>query len=645
MKHLPTCPCFLTSPKQIAAALALTVAVLQVLPASAQTTTASIQADIDRVASRYPGAIRVSTIGSSAAGSAIRMMTLSEDQQRADSRPAVLVVAGMDGHHRTSAAAAVAAAESLVADPHDRTIADYTIYIVPIGNPDAFDRGASLPPELAARNARAIDNDSDGAFDEDPPRDLDGDGAITTIRRSNPPAGEGAASWMSDPRDQRLLKLADHDKGEVAVWSIAVEAADSDGDGLLGEDPQGGVDPDRNFPAKWREFEVDSGPYALSEPESRTLASFVADHGNICSILVLGRNDTLVKLPDSSTRDADGPLALDSGDASLYGEVAKFWKETSKQSRAADSDLHGSFILWAYQHRGIPAFGCQLWGRPDPKPPEPAAVDAGATDHAPDAPPQTLASTVAPPAVDPAAEPTAPEARGQGRPPGGGGRAGGGRGRRSGRPGESVPPPASDASKAFDEEAAAWLTWFDSEGVSSRFAPWKSFSHPTQGEVEIGGFRGGARTEIPASDVAAASAHAAALISDLARRSPLVRCDVPVVTTLAPGLYRIDLAIINDGAFPTATKMGVTNRVPRPINLRISVPVDRIVAGRPTIIINRLAGSSGREDASWIVRAAPEELITVSMDFPLSQPQSLTIQGGKVRSFPAAALTTIPEAR
>jgi hypothetical protein len=148
---------------------------------------------------------------------------------------------------------------------------------------------------------------------------------------------------------------------------------DRDGDGRISEDWPGGSDPDRNFPHDWPEFEDESGSYPLIVPESRAIANFVQRHRNIFAVLVLGRHDTVVKLPDPKEVTATGlPAMIHEKDLEPYAAVAKEWCDTMGQKRSSSSPTAGSLVAWLNVNRGIPAFASTLWGRPDlPEPPKP----------------------------------------------------------------------------------------------------------------------------------------------------------------------------------------------------------------------------------------------------------------------------------
>ncbi len=63
---------------------------------------------------------------------------------------------------------------------------EFTVYVVPRPSPDASEAFFAALSQGRSGNERATDDDRDGRLDEDPAEDLDGDGAITWLRVEDP---------------------------------------------------------------------------------------------------------------------------------------------------------------------------------------------------------------------------------------------------------------------------------------------------------------------------------------------------------------------------------------------------------------------------------------------------------------------------
>ncbi|MSR68943.1 MAG: hypothetical protein EXS17_01150 [Phycisphaerales bacterium] len=499
------------------------------------------------VASHPTNAALVS-IGKSYGGASIDVLVISENVLNSDKKPSVLLVGGLDGNRPSSVAVTVQAAAQLLT--RAELLKSTTFYVIPCANPDAYAAIGARCSDIAGRNLRPIDEDRDGRIDEDRPQDINADGAITMMRRVNPPADD-PPTHLPDPADTRLMRGADATKDLRASHTLYIEGLDGDQDGLIAEDGTGGVDIDRNFPHRWQEFDRTAGATQLSEPESQALAQFVLDHPRIIAALVIGRWDNLAKTPDSKGRDITGqtPLMLEGADQPAWEEMGKRWRELSSQSRCEECDPSGSLALWLYAHRGIPTFATQLWGRPDASP-------------AP-APPTTA--------------------------------------------------PPSPVLTPADTESAGWLQWSDRDQAGHGFVAWTPFDHPTLGKVEIGGFRAGFRSDPPAGEVPRLSTAVTNFLSELATKQPRVAVRNVTTSPIAPGVFELQAEIVNEGWLPTSCGMGRINKQPAPIIVRLSTPKNRLLSGQRVTTIEALAGAGDRRSFRWIIRALPAEITALEV--------------------------------
>ncbi len=152
-------------------------------------------------------------------------------------------------------------------------------YICPMVNPDGVYNSVELGiPQRY--NSMKKDDDDDGRINEDGPDDINGDGIITQFRYK-----DTKGRYIIDDVDSRLMvRLGRNEETTSERWSVINEDIDNDSDGERGEDPEAGIDLNRNFPEVW--FTDDgmqggSGSYPTSAPETRALAEFFTNHTNI----------------------------------------------------------------------------------------------------------------------------------------------------------------------------------------------------------------------------------------------------------------------------------------------------------------------------------------------------------------------------
>jgi hypothetical protein len=471
------------------------------------------------------------------------------------------MLAGMDGPRWSGTEAALIAAEAIARD-HADMLRAVTVYVIPRGNPDAAEGFSTDPRRDYSGDGIVHDNDRDGNREEDRPRDLNGDGLITQIRASANSTPWTAPTLVADAAELRLLRAPDAKLGEVPVYAVWTEGIDTDGDGRIAEDWLGGIDPERNFPHRWPEFEDEAGSYPLIAPESKAIADFVMSHPTIFAAFVLGRHDTVINVPDGKARTPGGmPVMIDEADVATYAELAKSWREISGQKRADARDSAGSFVAWMNAQRGVPTFASTLWGRPDAPPAAETPKPADAAN------------------ADKAADKKADK--------------------------KDVPKPA-------DAEAAAWLEYSDRVCNGAGFVPWTRMDHPQLRNVEVGGWVPGFRENPPIVQVPALGDACAKFIAAIAEARPMIAISEPAVLAVGPSLWRIETRLTNTGRLPSVMRGGRADLVTPAHVIRLSAPMDRIQAGNRNDVIRGIDAGSARV-YSWLVNVPPGEEVAVEL--------------------------------
>jgi hypothetical protein len=499
-----------------------------------------------------------------------------------DQRPALLIVANLEGNHLIGSMAALYVADYLTdsygSDSEVKALLDNrTVYIVPRLNPDGAERFFTDTDIEFPYKPNPEDEDRDGATDEDPGDDLNGDGFITQMRVSDP---EG--EWIIDPDEPRLMRRADATRGERGVYKTYIEGRDDDGDGVYNEDGLGGTHLNMNWPHQYPYFADHAGLNMVSEVETRALADFVFTHRNVGLALTFSPYDNLLSatqsralrepppdipeglvLPPGLTledvadffRVRSAPTALLPQDGPYFKYVSERFGEITGLSGSGASGEAGSWAQFAYYQLGLPSFTTPVWTRPE------VTNGNGSGSRA--------ISTQAP--------------------------------RRGG---------------AVNEEAG-WLAWFDQSGVRG-FVDWTPANHPTLGEIEVGGFVPNACVNPPADQIAEHVGRQAEFARWLAGQGPMVILTETSVEAKGDGVFLITAAVENRGYFPTALAMGTRTRAAPPITLRL-LPAEGmqvLSAGNIQQQIRVLEGSGGRSTLSWLVQARRGTRLTLEMLAP-----------------------------
>jgi hypothetical protein len=493
------------------------------------------------------------SIGQSDAGRDLWLLTIgNESTGSLDQKPALLIVANLEGNHLVGSMTALYTAAHLVAaygedDAVTRLLDTRTVYVVPRANPDGAElvwsnAGYELPykphpsdPALGGMNHREIGSD------------LNGDGLVTRMRVRDP---EG--EYMVDPDDPRLMRKADpvkQERGEYAVWVEGIDPAEMERYLAAGSD---GVNLNRNFPHDYVPYAPHVGVNQVSEAETRALADFAFDRTNIAAVLTFSPYDNLRSAHPASAGRAEGtfagppnvPTNLLASDRPYFEFVSERFREMTGLSGAGAEGEAGSWPQFAYYMLGLPSFTTPVWTPPE------------------------------------AAETEAPRAR-----------------------------TAAGGSTADHR----WLAHFDAAGIDG-FVEWTEARHPTLGAVEVGGFVPNSRVNPPEDRLAELARPHADFAVWLGAQTPEVQVVETAVEARGDGIYLVTTTLENSGYFPTRLEMGQRARMNTPLSVRL-LPASgvTILTGNPQEQISRMGGMGSRSAVTWLVQGASGTRLTLEV--------------------------------
>ncbi|MGB7294741.1 MAG: M14 family metallopeptidase [Candidatus Aminicenantales bacterium] len=661
---------------------AILVLVLSVANGAAELTfdryhTPAERADaIREMARANPGVARLHTLTKSPGGRDLVVLEVGPETGKAEKAyPAVFVAADMEGTVPISGEAALYLAKLVLEKPELRT--DRTWYILPCGNPDAAARFFDKPLQRCPRNAAPVNDDRDDRTDEDGADDLDRDGFITQMRVKDP-AGE----WIPVPGEPRLLKKADWTKGEKGIYKFYPEGLDNDGDGEINEDGPGGVNIGITFPHLFKYFTPAGGLWPGSEKETFALLKFFDEHREVGLTFVFGETNfclspprggrkgeadlNQIKIPENiagfinadpektytmaEIMDLVKPMAppgmelseamiasflglgavvnpLDD-DLKFYKELSEKYKEFLKTNKLDSErldpaqDKDGSFELWSYYHLGLPSFALDFWTPPKVKEEKPAdeitpeklekmtneefialgeeKVDAFLKSAG--APGQFKAKQIFE-ALKGGMMDT----------------------RKMAEMMRQMPKPPAEG--GADPREKALLAWSDKELEGKGFVEWKTFRHPTLGEVEIGGFVPFTDNSPPPRMIEGLLKGQVPWVFEISKKMARIRISEVKVEPLGAGVYEVKLWVENTGMLPYPTAMGQRNQRILPVIVSLGGDGFRIIEGKARSPIASIPGLSAKE-VTWIVQAEKAVKIEVKAETRCAGSDTRTIALG-----------------
>ena len=501
-----------------------------------------IEAEMAEIANGH-GSIELVSYGEAPSGKTLWALRFAPQGEGAGGAQA-LVVANLAGDRLVASEVAMKMAQDLVADRGDWERAG-TLWVIPCANPDGFVQASRGQP--VSRGA-GIDDDRDGRTDEDGPRDLNGDGVIAWLRKESPDGGHYASK--NDPRAMEEVQAGE--KVEK-TYRLHREGADVDGDQRALEDGKGGIRVDANFPHLWQQYTTPAGPYPLSEPESRALATFVIERPSIAWVWVIDDEDTLNHAPKGTTKIGIESTDPHEDDVRWLKKWGERWKEMGPP-KAGEVEINGpaktehgkgNFADWAYYQRGILVLESEVWSLPKSK----TAKAKKSKDKEKD---------------------------------------------------------KQKADKPSDEEAR--IAWADGHYKSGAFQAWTPFSDPVLGEVEIGGWLPLVRHNPPAEWVEPIANQYSAMVRSMAADfARLEWIDVEWNSLDDQGVVELKAKLANVGLLPTTSAMGVRTRTQTPVLTELQLPEGaRILIGRAKGNVRSLHLGGDPTEFRWILEVPPD---------------------------------------
>ena len=591
---------------------------------------------------------RLQVLAKTPGGRDVWLLSLGKEDSKL---PAILLVANMEGNSPLATEAALELARRLLSEWKE-DLKTRRWYIVPVGNPDGYANFFKKPRIERHTNDRPFNDDYDDQTDEDGPEDLNQDGFITLMRQPHP---EG--EWMPVEKNPVLMKKADPGKGERGVYRVFTEGVDNDRDGLYNEDGPGGTNPGHNFPHNFTHYTKTDGPWAASEPASRTVLEFAYDHPEIGMLIVFGNANSLRKVPEGKkteatqekykvperiakraglnpeeeypledlvqmAREYTGYKALteemvlqflgvgaaskpDQKDLAYWNEISKRYGEFIKKTGLEKPRLDppgfpsGSVDEWGYYQYGVPTFSLDFW-----TPPVKKKEDAG--EFSPDKIEKMTKDefiALGKEKIDAFIK-------------------------KSGAPAQfnaEMVIKGLESGMLTTKKIAEFIRQAEkkeeSGGVDpteqalyefdkNAFVAWKPFKHPTLGKVEIGGKIPWAHLQPPAAEVTKLLDKQLPFVRELSGMLARIEIAKVEVTPRGAGVWKLEAWVENRGFLSYPTHQG--ERCKRPPPVAVTLDGGALLEGKQRMVLKLLPGSGGAGKVAWVLRGKKGSRVTVS---------------------------------
>jgi hypothetical protein len=342
---------------------------------------AELCAQLEQWAQDHPKLVRLSTLGTSAEGRSIPMITIGPDPDRI--RPAVWVDGNMHASEVCGSSVALAIAEDVIhlhlgtneaggkALPAHmaHAIRESLFYVVPRISPDGAEAVLTLGRYVRSSPVNDRSNQGHAHWKH---QDINGDGRAGYMRLQSP-HGELVELRSEDgtPLDPPVMvpRLAE-DVGPYYKLYPEGLIENFDGRTIPGHRflDDNLYDFNRNFPYHWapEPQQMGAGHYPGSAPETRAVMDFATRHPNIMVWLNLHTFGGVLIRPLGDKPDSK----MNPGDLAIYKQIEQWMTEHTGYATVSgyheflyepDKPLHGDLSDYAYYQRGALAYVVELW--------------------------------------------------------------------------------------------------------------------------------------------------------------------------------------------------------------------------------------------------------------------------------------------
>ncbi|NQU85367.1 MAG: hypothetical protein HQ541_06365 [Mariniphaga sp.] len=176
---------------------------------------------------------------------------------------------------------------------------------------------------------------------------------------------------------------------------------------------------------------------------------------------------------------------------------------------------------------------------------------------------------------------------------------------------KNMPKPKEEGE--LNEKDKTLLAYVDKNLDGKGFLPWEPYTHPTLGEVEIGGYLPFLENTPPTQKIDSLCMIQLPWLLKLSDKLPEFKFLNEKITDMGGGVFKLEIFVENKGYLPYPISIGQRNKQPEPVVVTLEGSGIEFLNGKPRTPISNIGGNQVKK-LSWIIKVDKGQSVTAKLE-------------------------------